>query len=115
MEPQNIIGPNVSRLRAQQGWTQEELATKLQCEGVDISRLSVARIEYRIIKVNDTVLGGLQRVFRIPIIKFFPKHIQDSDATFAQRVPAPLPEPDSDPPKKPRRKCQKLTKRGKAG
>jgi len=113
MQPQNIIGPNVARLRAQRGWTQETLASKLQCEGVDISHLSVARIEYRIIKVNDTVLGGLQRVFRIPIVRFFPKHVQDWDDKFAQHLPASLLGPDSDPPKKPRRKCQKLTKRPK--
>ena len=56
-------------------------------------------------------LVGFQKVFRLPVIRFFPQEIQDADAEFGKRDPAPLPDPK--PSKKPRRKCQKLTKRPK--
>ena len=108
---QNITGRRVAYLRSQKKWTHDRLASKLQCKGVDISRLSLARMEWGVTKISDTVLAGLQKVFGIPIVQFFPQEVQDSDADFAKRVPTPLPDPD--PPKKPRRKCQKLTKRPK--
>ncbi len=111
MDRQNLIGFRVAYLRNQKKWTQKTLAAKLQCRGVDISRLSVARIEYGIIKVNDKVLAGLLRVFRLPIIQFFPQEIRDLDADYAQNVAEQPPNPLST--KKRRRKCPKLTKRRK--
>jgi transcriptional regulator with XRE-family HTH domain len=107
----NITGRQVAYLRSQKKWTQEILAAKLQAAGVDLTRLSVARIEYGILKVNDTVLGGLQRVFRLPIIQFFPQELQVFDADLARRSAAPL--LNSGPLTKSRSKCQKLTKRRK--
>ncbi|MGA3282884.1 MAG: hypothetical protein ABSD57_00295 [Verrucomicrobiota bacterium] len=111
MRFQNVTGRRVAYLRYQQKWTQERLAAKLQCKGVDISRLSLARMEWGITKISDTVLAGLQKVFCLPIVRFFPQEIQDLDADFAKGGPAPLPDPE--PPKQSRRKCQKLTKRSK--
>jgi transcriptional regulator with XRE-family HTH domain len=111
MRQQNITGRRVGYLRSQKKWTHKTLAAKLQCQGVDISRLSLARMEWGVTKISDTVLAGLQKVFGLPIIRFFPQEVQDSDADFAKRIPTPLPDPD--PPKTPRRKCQKLTKRPK--
>jgi transcriptional regulator with XRE-family HTH domain len=105
----NITGRQVAYWRSQKKWTQEILAAKLQAAGVDITRLSVARIEYGILKVDDAVLAGLQRVFRRPIIRFFPQEIQVFDAELAQRSPDPLPDPI--PLTKSQRKCQDLTKR----
>jgi transcriptional regulator with XRE-family HTH domain len=107
----NIAGRQVAYWRSQKKWTQEILAAKLQASGVDITRLSVARIEYGILKVDDTVLAGLQRVFRRPIIQFFPQEIQVFDAELAQRSPVPLLDPGL--LTKSRRKCQNLTKRRK--
>ncbi|MGH7940732.1 MAG: helix-turn-helix domain-containing protein [Limisphaerales bacterium] len=98
-------------MRSEKNWSQEQLATQLQLKGVDVSRDMLARIELCVTRVNLDFLLGLQRVFRLPIIRFFPNHIQDLDALFAQEDASRLPEPDS--PKKPRRKCQKLTKRRK--
>lgn len=108
MHRQNVTGQRVAYLRSQRKWTQQTLATKLQCAGVDITRLSVARIEYGVLKVNDTVLAGLLRVFRVPIVWLFPQEIQDLDAKFALRVAAQLSSPA--PTNKPSQ-CQKLTKR----
>lgn len=109
--PRNPIGRNVSRLRSEQDWSQEHLATLLQCEGVDASRDMLARVELCITRVNLEFLLGLQRVFRLPIVRFFSKHVQDLDAKFAEDLAAQLLGPASS--KKPRRKCQKLTKRRK--
>ena len=68
--PRNPIGRNVSRLRSEQDWSQEHLATLLQCEGVDTSRDMLARIELCITRVNLEFLLGLQRVFRCPSFVF---------------------------------------------
>ena len=114
MLPRNHIGRIVSRLRSEKNWSQQDLATQLQCQGVDVSRDMLARVELGITKASVDFLLGVQKVFCLPIIRFFSKQIQDQDAKFAERVAAQLPNPAS--AKKPRRKnsrrkCQKLTKK----
>ena len=111
--PRNPIGRNVSRLRSEKDWSQEDLATFLQCEGVDASRDMLARVDLCLTRVNIEFLLGLHRVFRLPLIRFFPKHVQDLDAKFTKGIVAHL--SGSASSKKPRRKCQKLTKRKKGG
>ena len=39
------VGQNIKRLREQSGLTQEMLSAKMQLEGCDITRSSVAKIE----------------------------------------------------------------------
>jgi len=112
MLPRNPIGRNVSRLRSEKNWSQERLALRLQCEGVDVSRDMLARVELGITKASVDFLLGVQKVFCLPIIRFFSKQIQDQDAKFAERVAAQLPAPAKKPRRKnSRRKCQKLTKK----
>lgn len=43
--PLNLIGPAVRKFRNQKNWTQEALAARLQVEGWDVSRESVAKLE----------------------------------------------------------------------
>ena len=45
VEIEKRIGNNIRRLREKAGVTQEQLATKLQLEGCDITRSAVAKIE----------------------------------------------------------------------
>lgn len=45
MEIEKHIGRNIKSLREREGLTQEELAAKLQVNGCDITRSSVAKIE----------------------------------------------------------------------
>ena len=45
VEIEKRIGRNIKYLREREGLTQEELATKLQVNGCDITRSSVAKIE----------------------------------------------------------------------
>ncbi len=80
-----VVGRVMARLRSQEKWTQEILAARLQCEGVEISRQGVARIELGHVRVNEDVILGLQKVFQVPIIRLFPKEIQDRDAKLARR------------------------------
>jgi len=105
---QNVTGRRMAYFRFQRKWSQKTLAAKLQCQGVDISRMGVARIELGHTRVNDTVLEGLLRVFRLPIVLFFPQEIQDLDADYAKRIADQMPNPVST---KKSRKCQKLTKK----
>jgi transcriptional regulator with XRE-family HTH domain len=105
----NITGRQVAYWRNQNRWTQKTLSARLECLGFGISREMVANIEAGLRGVEDNWLVGFQKVFRLPVIRFFPQEIQDADAEFGKRAPAPLPDPK--PSKKPRRKCQKLTKK----
>lgn len=87
MRRQNIVvGRVMARLRSEKNWTQEILAARLQCEEVEISRQGVARIELGHVKVNEDVIVGLVKVFRVPIVRLFPKEIQDLDGKFASRM-----------------------------
>ena len=105
MQRQNLTGRQVAYWRCQKKWTQTTLAARLQCLGYGISREMLAKIELGLRGVEDNWLDAFQKVFNLPIIRFFPQEIQDFDAKLASN-PAP--------PKKPRRKCQqKLTNRPK--
>lgn len=85
MRRRNLIGRTISRLRSEQNWSQSDLATRLQLEGVDISRDMIARVELGLTKVSDELIEGLQRAFRVPIARLFPLYVQDQDHQFAQR------------------------------
>jgi transcriptional regulator with XRE-family HTH domain len=39
------VGQQIKKIREQKGWTQEELAAKLQVFGCDITRSALAKIE----------------------------------------------------------------------
>lgn len=59
MKHRNVIGPQIRNLRYERGWSQEQLAAKLQLKGLDISRASLGRIE-----------NGRQAVFDYEILAF---------------------------------------------
>ncbi|HUZ05856.1 MAG TPA: helix-turn-helix transcriptional regulator, partial [Candidatus Paceibacterota bacterium] len=61
-----IVGRRMAYLRSARKWTQEILAARLQCEGVDISREGVARIELGHVRVDEEVILGLLKVFEVP-------------------------------------------------
>jgi transcriptional regulator with XRE-family HTH domain len=82
----NLIGRIIARLRYERDWTQEILAAQLQCIGINITRDMVAKMESGYTKISDDLIAGLQKVFRIPIVRLFPKEIQDLDEKFARRA-----------------------------
>lgn len=81
----NIIGPTVAKLRFERKWTQEILAARLQCQGVNVSREVLANIESGRTQVTDEHLIAFQTVFGVRIIRFFPKPVQELDETYAAR------------------------------
>jgi transcriptional regulator with XRE-family HTH domain len=72
MRHRNIIGPQVRRLRSQRGWSQEQLAAKLQIAGSDISRSALAKIETRLQWMRDYQLAYLLSVFRVDYADLYP-------------------------------------------
>ncbi len=64
MPAQNIVGPNVRKLRSAKGWSQDVLAARLQKAGWDISRGTLAKIEARVRCVSDAELRLLARILK---------------------------------------------------
>ena len=69
---QNIIGPVLRRKRVKAGRTQEQLATKIQIAGWDLSRAGVSKIEAQLRKVNDSELQILATVLKSEIKDLYP-------------------------------------------
>lgn len=72
MRYKNNIGPQVRRRRYAFGWSQSDLATKLQLAGFDISRSGVSKIEARLSYVDDKTLLYLAEVLKVPVQDLFP-------------------------------------------
>lgn len=70
--PLNLVGPQVRKLRAKNEWTQEALAAKLQVEGWDVSRESLAKLEAQFRRVPDCELLFLVKVLGVEIVELFP-------------------------------------------
>jgi transcriptional regulator with XRE-family HTH domain len=90
----NMIGPQVQRLRYARQWSQSVLAAKLQLLGWDIDRVSVAKIESRLIHVDDYKLLYFTKVFNVSLVDLFPKidagrRIHEALAELMQRRPSP--------------------------
>ena len=67
----NLIGQKVGRLRYARGWTQEQLAAKLQILQCDVSREVVANIENRRSVATDKHCFFLAKVFNVSIDELF--------------------------------------------
>lgn len=68
----NVVGQNIVKFRHQRGWTQDELAAKLQLLGCNMSRQILANIETRRCAVTDSQIIFLSEVFSIPVKDLFP-------------------------------------------
>lgn len=69
---QNLVGPQVRRLRIVAGLSQEALSAKLQLAGWDISRGGLSKIEACLRRVNDAELWVLAKVLSCPLVDLFP-------------------------------------------
>lgn len=65
----NAVGPTVRRLRVEKGWSQEELAAKLQVHGWDCTRSWLAKIEARQVLVRDHQLLHLRAVLGVTTLE----------------------------------------------
>lgn len=62
-DAKNSTGPVIRKLRNQAGWTQDELAAKLQLKGWDCTRSWLAKIEAQQVYVKDFELLYFRAVF----------------------------------------------------
>ena len=68
----NLVGSQVRKLRYARDWSQNTLATKLQLLGWDIDRVGVAKIESRLVHVDDYELLYLSKAFKVELADLFP-------------------------------------------
>ena len=71
-KPQNIVGPQVRRLRYGQELKQEDLAARCGVLGWDLSRGTLSKIEAQLRCVTDTELEILARALRVEIAALYP-------------------------------------------
>ena len=69
---QNLVGPQVRRLRMAAGLSQEALAAKLQLAGWDLSRAGLSKVEAGLRRVNDAEAWELAKVLACPLTELFP-------------------------------------------
>jgi transcriptional regulator with XRE-family HTH domain len=69
---QNLVGPQIRRIRIDAGLSQEALATKLQLAGWDLSRGGLSKIESCLRRVNDAELWILAKTLSCPMTDLFP-------------------------------------------
>jgi ribosome-binding protein aMBF1 (putative translation factor) len=61
----NVVGQNIVKFRHQRGWTQDELAAKLQLLGCNITRQILANIEIRRCPATDIEIIYFAEVFGV--------------------------------------------------
>jgi transcriptional regulator with XRE-family HTH domain len=71
-----VVGPQVRKLREEKGWSQDELAVKLQLFGWDSSRLSVTRLENQERRVPDVELFVFAKVLGVTTDHLFPRNLR---------------------------------------
>ena len=86
----NIVGPLVRKRRYSLGWTQSELATKLQIAGWDLDRVGVSKIEAQIVWVSDFEMLYLANALKVEVWHLYPasgveKNIHDSIVRWRNR------------------------------
>jgi transcriptional regulator with XRE-family HTH domain len=69
---QNIVGPQVRKLRYQQGLTQEALAARCGVRGWDLSRATLSKIEAQLRCVTDAELETLADALKVGLDDLFP-------------------------------------------
>lgn len=77
MKPQNIVGPQIRKLRYNLGWSQAQLAIELLLEGLEVQREFVAQIEGQTHCVKDKHLPYFARVLKVTIPDLYPPFDQD--------------------------------------
>lgn len=68
---QNVVGPQVRKLRYQRSITQEVLAARCGVLGWDLSRATLSKIEAQLRCVTDTELEILAKALKVEITELF--------------------------------------------
>lgn len=74
--PANIVGPQIRKARYQLGLSQEQLATRCQLLGLDISRSTLGQIEIRVRFVSDEELLVLATVLKLACDDLYPAELK---------------------------------------
>lgn len=72
MSEKNLIGPKIRQLRTEKGWTQAQLAAKLEERGWHCSADDIARIEQGEAPVSDAQFLVLGIVLEVDHVELFP-------------------------------------------
>lgn len=75
---QNIIGPQVRKIRYDQGLKQEDLAARCGVLGWDLSRATLSKIEAQIRCVTDAELEILAKALKVQLSDLYPKRRGES-------------------------------------
>ena len=105
----NLIGTEISKRRDRLGWSQSDLAVRLQLAGWDIDRSQLSKIECRLVHVSDFQQLYFVRVFKVSINDLFPsvdplEKINDYLARKMERKRAPIPRGKRPKKRKPAKK-----------
>ena len=60
-----LVGARVRRLRLERGWTQEQLAARLQIAGCDVTRSALAKLEVGQRHFYSQELKALHEIFDV--------------------------------------------------
>ena len=66
-----IIGPQIKRLREQHNMTQEQLTTRCNLIGWNISRSTLAKIESQVRRVTDSEVALIAEALRVKITELY--------------------------------------------
>lgn len=72
LQVRNVLGPGVRRARESKGWSQDDLARKLQLAGWDVDRTLIARIELRTRCITDIELLIIAKTLGVKLDAFRP-------------------------------------------
>ena len=67
----NVVGPQVRRIRESQEITQEELTTRCNMIGWNITRSILAKIESRVRRVTDEEVALLSTALKVKITELY--------------------------------------------
>jgi transcriptional regulator with XRE-family HTH domain len=71
-KPQNIVGPQIRKLRYQQELTQEMFAARCSIQGWDLSRATLSKIEAQLRCVTDAELVILANALKVDVGALLP-------------------------------------------
>ena len=71
VEPRNITGKKISQIRKKKGVTQEDLAARLNVQGIDIDRPMISKIENQTREILDFEIQGIAKALGVTIEELF--------------------------------------------
>jgi transcriptional regulator with XRE-family HTH domain len=70
---QNVVGPQIRKLRYQKGLTQEMLAARCSLRGLELSRATLSKVEARLRCVTDAELLIFAAALGVEIKALYPQ------------------------------------------